>query len=115
MKRFITFSLALMLCISVFAKSERRTVILDVDLHCQGCITKIEKNIAFEPGVKDLICSLDDKTVTVTFDPSKTDIDRLLAAFSKINKPATLHDAEADTEQVENKSVDARTGASTPQ
>ena len=50
--------MALVLClmsISVaFAKGEKQVVVFDVDLHCQGCVTKIEKNIAFEKGVKDL-------------------------------------------------------------
>ena len=44
--------MALVLClmsISVaFAKGEKQVVVFNVDLHCQGCVTKIEKNIAFE-------------------------------------------------------------------
>ena len=108
-----------MLGISMWAKSERETVIFDVDIHCQGCITKIEKNIAFEPGVKDMSCNLDDKTVTLTFDPAKTDINRLIAAFARINKTAKVHTPDAgrgnDDAQPENNDVDAQTGASTPQ
>ncbi len=52
------------MCLAVFAKGEKQTVVFDVDLHCQGCVTKIEKNIAFEKGVKDLICDLNKKQVT---------------------------------------------------
>ena len=48
------------------------------------------KNIAFEKGVKDIVCDLDTKTVAVTFDTRKTNLDTLLAAFARIGKPATL-------------------------
>lgn len=109
MKRFSVILFTLLLSMGMWAKSERRTVIFDVEIHCQNCINKIEKNIAFEPGVKDLICNLDDKTVTVVFDPAKTSVEQLQAAFAKINKPAKIHTESA------NEDVDAHTGASTPQ
>jgi len=48
------------------------------------------KNIAFEKGVKDLVCDLKTKTVTVTYDTRKTDLETLLKAFEKIGKPATV-------------------------
>ena len=69
---------------------KRQTVVLTCDLHCQGCCDKVMKNIAFEKGVKDLVCDLKTKTVTVTFDPRKTDIETLLAAFERIGKPAQV-------------------------
>ena len=70
------------------AKADKQTVVLSVDLHCQGCIDKIMKNIAFEKGVKDIVCDLKTKTVTVTYDTRKTDLQTLLKAFDKIKKPA---------------------------
>ena len=75
---------------STSKKSNRQTVLLNCDLHCQGCCDKIMKNIAFEKGVKDIVCDLDTKTVAVTFDTRKTNLDTLLAAFARIGKPATL-------------------------
>ena len=68
----------------------RQVVVLSCDIHCQGCCDKIMKNIAFEKGVKDLVCDIKAKTVTVTFDARKTDVPTLLKAFEKINKPATI-------------------------
>ena len=68
----------------------KKTVVLHCDLHCQGCCDKIMKNIAFEKGVKDLVCDLKTKTVTVTYDTRKTDLETLLKAFDKIGKPATV-------------------------
>jgi copper chaperone CopZ len=72
----------------------KRTVVLKCDLHCQGCCDKIMKNIAFEKGVKDLVCDLKTKTVTVTYDTRKTDLETLLKAFEKIGKPATVESSK---------------------
>ena len=41
-------------------------------------------------GVKDIICDLKGKTVTVTYDTRKTDVQTLLAAFGRIDKPAKV-------------------------
>ena len=91
MKRFLIFILALMPMVAVFAaKPDKQVVVLSCDLHCQGCCDKIMKNIAFEKGVKDIVCDLKTKTVTITYDANKTDIPTLLKAFEKISKPAKV-------------------------
>lgn len=91
MKRFLIFILALMPMVAVFAaKQDKQVVVLSCDLHCQGCCDKIMKNIAFEKGVKDIVCDLKTKTVTITYDANKTDIPTLLKAFEKIGKPAKV-------------------------
>lgn len=71
------------------AKADKKVVVFYVDLHCQACCDKIMKNIAFEKGVKDIVCDLQSKTVTVTYDAAKTDIPALQKAFARIGKPAT--------------------------
>ena len=78
----------------VFAVNKQK-VVLSCDLHCQGCCDKIMKNIAFEKGVKDIVCDLKTKTVTVTYDADKTDVPTLLKAFEKIGKPAQVKDDKA--------------------
>lgn len=93
--------IALSVCVGAMAKSEKQTVLFAVNLHCDGCVTKVEKNIAFEKGVKDLQCDIKQKTVLVTFDPTKTSVETLQKAFEKIGKPATVLEingkkAEAD-------------------
>lgn len=90
MKRLIAILLVLMPLTGVYAKTDKQTVVLSCDLHCQGCCDKVMKNIAFEKGVKDIVCDLKGKTVTVTFDAAKTDIPTLLKAFDKIGKPAKV-------------------------
>jgi copper chaperone CopZ len=97
MKKLIVLLLALMPLVGVFAdkteqtkSAKKETVVLSCDIHCQGCCDKIMKNIAFEKGVKDIVCDLKTKTVTVTFDPRKTDVETLLKAFERIKKPAEV-------------------------
>lgn len=89
MKRIIVFLMALLPFLGMSAaKADKQTVVLQCDLHCQGCCDKVMKNIAFEKGVKDIVCDLKTKTVTVTYDANKTDLDTLLKAFERIGKPA---------------------------
>ena len=95
------------------AKSNKQTVVLSCDLHCQGCCDKVMKNIAWEKGVKDLQCDLKTKTVTLTYDADKTDLKTLLAAFEKIGKPAKIKETKsAKSVSVQSAKTDAETGAS---
>ena len=55
---------------------------------CKNCVKKIEGNIPFEKGVKDLKVSLEDKLVTITYDPSKTDEETLCKAIEKLGYTA---------------------------
>lgn len=103
------------------AKANKQTVVLSCDIHCQGCIDKIMKNIAFERGVKDIVCDLPTKTVTVTYDANKTDVPSLLSAFERINKPATVKALPSSEQTSGSKEAsasphetDANTGASQP-
>ena len=91
MRRILIILMALLPMVAVFAaKQDKQVVVLSCELHCQGCCDKIMKNIAFEKGVKDIVCDLKTKTVTVTYDANKTDIPTLLKAFEKIGKPANI-------------------------
>lgn len=100
-------------CTPLFAaKADKQVVVLSCDLHCQGCCDKIMKNIAFERGVKDLVCDLKTKTVKVTYDANKTDIPTLLKAFEKIKKPATVKEQGEKSKSKAESNTDATTAAS---
>lgn len=77
-------------------KAKTETVVYDVALHCASCKAKVEKNIPYEKGVKDLVVDLPNKTVTVTFDPTKNTAEGLRKAIEKLGYKATLRtDAKA--------------------
>lgn len=60
------------------------TVVFSSDIDCDHCKQKIEKNIPFEKGVKDLVVSLTDKTVTITYRTDKNTAENLCAALNKL-------------------------------
>ena len=64
------------------------TVAFKTTIHCKNCVKKVNENLSFEKGVKDLKVSLDDKQVTVTYDPSKTDEATLAKAIEKLGYKA---------------------------
>lgn len=69
------------------------TVTFKVSMHCRNCVNKIQENIAFEKGVKDLKISLENKTVTITYIPTKTTPEALEAAIRKLGYSVELVDA----------------------
>lgn len=69
-------------------KKNVQTVTFKTNIHCKNCVKKINDNISFEKGVKDLKINLDEKLVTVSYDPSKTDAEKLAAAISKLGYDA---------------------------
>ena len=54
------------------------------DIHCQKCAQKIEDNVAFEKGVKDLKVNVKEKTVYIQYDSTKTDVGTLTKAIEKL-------------------------------
>ena len=71
-------------------KGEIKTVVFSADLHCQKCVNKINDNLAFEKGVKDLKVDLKTHTITVKYDTSKTSVEKLAAAIKKLGYTATI-------------------------
>mgnify|MGYP002515905759 FL=1 len=71
-------------------KGEIKTVVFSTDLHCQKCVNKINDNLAFEKGVKDLKVDLKAHTITVKYDTSKTSVEKLAAAIKKLGYTATI-------------------------
>lgn len=56
----------------------------------QHCEKRIKENLRFEKGVSKIDISLKENTIAITFDPSKTDTEKLIQAFSKIGFNAEL-------------------------
>lgn len=53
-------------------------------MHCESCETKIKKNLRFEKGVVKIETSIKEQTVTVTYDATKTNVEKIQAAMKKI-------------------------------
>lgn len=67
---------------------ELKEVTFSVTMHCEKCVGKITENISFEKGVKDLKVSLDEHTVWIKYDASRTSEERLKAAIEALGYKA---------------------------
>lgn len=77
--------LATLLSATVQAKGKKtETVCFEVSMNCHNCQDKIEKNTAWEKGVKDLTVSLENKTVCIVYDTRKTSPDVLKKAIQEL-------------------------------
>jgi copper chaperone CopZ len=65
-------------------KIETKTVTYEVNMHCQSCKAKIERDIVFEKGVKEVEATLDKKLVTIKYDATKTDPEKIAKAIEKL-------------------------------
>ena len=65
-----------------------KTVTFEVSMTCENCKRTIEKNIAYEKGMKDMKVDLEKKLVTLTFDTRKTSEEKLIEAFEKLGYTA---------------------------
>lgn len=68
-------------------KKGEKTVVYNATMHCESCKAKVEKNIAFEKGVKGLKVNLDAQTVTVTFREDKNNAEGIKKAIEKLEVP----------------------------
>ena len=72
-------------------KDTKETVTFSIEnMDCDGCVKKIEKQLAFEKGVTDIKCDLPTKTAKVSFRSDKTDAKKLIASLKKIGKIAKI-------------------------
>lgn len=69
-------------------KNNEKTIVFNVNMDCHSCVKKIEGNIPYEKGVKDLKVSLDEKECTITFRTDKTTPEALIKAFEKLGYKA---------------------------
>lgn len=87
--------MAILMMVMPFSVVAKKTsslikVVFSVPMDCVSCQTKIEKNIAFEKGVKALDISLVKQIVAVTYDSIKTSVPNLQAGFKKIGYEAKV-------------------------
>jgi copper chaperone CopZ len=67
-------------------KKEKKTedVVFLTNIFCDNCKKKIEKNISWEKGVKNLEVNLEKKTVKILYDPQKVGKEKLQEAIERL-------------------------------
>lgn len=94
MKKLITFlAMAVMIALAVSAKDAKQTATavftVSPQMTCQNCENKIKSNLRFEKGVNEIVTDLDAQTVTIKYNPDKTNVEAITKAFKKIGYTAT--------------------------
>lgn len=93
MKKLLSTLLLLLVISTVaLAKGQSATVVFTVSpqMSCQNCENKIKTNIRFEKGVTAIATDIPTQTVKITYDPVKTNPEKLTSAFKKIGYTATV-------------------------
>lgn len=91
---FLTALTSLLLLGNLFATApvrddREKEVKIKTSAVCGMCKARIERNLAFEKGVKEATLDVKSKVVTIKYNPTKTDVAKLKANISK-----TGYDAE---------------------
>ena len=68
-------------------KAEIKSVVFSVSLHCENCVAKVVDNISRAKGIKDLDVSLENQSVAMKYDATKTSEEILKAAIEKLGYP----------------------------
>ncbi len=90
MKKVLFTALSLLLVAGIAQanpkkKKKEKTVTYNVELDCHMCQKKIEENIPFEKGFKDMSVDIDKDVVVVKFDPTKTDSIKIAKAIEELD------------------------------
>lgn len=78
---------------------EKKVVKILTSLDCQACIDKINKNIAFEKGVRKIEADLETKIVTITYRADKTTPEELAKAIRKLGYTTEIMPEKEKTEK----------------
>lgn len=98
MKRSLFLVLILMVGIStVFAQSDKKknkkteVVKIAASMDCISCKAKIENDLAYVPGVIEVVGDVKSKIVTVIYKPSKTNPEALVERIKKLGYEAYVY------------------------
>jgi copper chaperone CopZ len=75
-------------------KKKTEEVVFVVNMFCENCKKKIEKNVSWEKGVTDLRVNLDEKKVTLLYDSKKTTVELLKTAIEKLGYTCEIVESE---------------------
>lgn len=81
MKKIAFLFVLLISTLTVLADTPK-TVKIKTSANCEMCKARLEKNVAFVKGVKDVNLDLADKVMTVSYNPKKVTVDKIKKAIT---------------------------------
>jgi copper chaperone CopZ len=95
-KAIMTFALIIFGSIAVFAQAKQEEEVkIKTSAVCKMCKATIEKSLAYEKGIKTATLDVPSQIVTVTYNPKKTDADRIKKAINQTGYDADQLPADA--------------------
>lgn len=95
MKKMLMICLAVLMgagiCTAAKPAAQKKavTTVFTTDIDCEHCVKKIMNNVpSLGKGVKDVQVDLPKKEVTVTYDPSKNDVETIVKGFASLKVKA---------------------------
>lgn len=88
----ITLLFSSMLAFGADKATEVFTLDHQMSSHCEK---KIKENLRYEKGISKIEVSLKKNTITITYDPKKTDTEKIIRAFKKIGFKAFVYHPQA--------------------
>lgn len=96
MKKIIALCLVALMTVGIASAQQKKTekqvvtTAFLTDIDCPHCAKKIDNTIPYEKGVKEVKVDVPSKTVTITYDPAKTNTETLIKAMAKIKIKAEV-------------------------
>jgi mercuric ion binding protein len=88
-------AVVMMIMTTACAQSDKtESVTIKASVVCGQCKDRIEAGLGYQKGVKDVVVDVEKKTVTVKYNPSKTNPGQIRTELSKIGYDAD--DVKAD-------------------
>lgn len=76
---------------SITTKTNKKIVTLEIPgMHCPTCPFTVRKSLKEVDGVLDIKVSSQDRTASVTYDPTKTSVKKLIETTTKVGYPSTV-------------------------
>ena len=98
-KMIATLVVALLSVTAVMAKDFHTVVFKVAQMECANCERKVKNNIKFEKGLKNFTTDLKERTVTITYDAEKTNVEKLKEGFRKFKYEAVVIKEAKETDK----------------
>jgi len=99
MRKSILLLIVSVFIASTYVQAQKKTeeIKIQTSAQCEMCKTRIETAMAYEKGVSKSDLNLEDKVLTVTFNPGKTTPDKIRKAINALGYDAddTIGDPKA--------------------
>lgn len=86
--------------VTAFAKGEQTTEVFTLDHQMSAmCAKRINENLRFEKGISKIDVSVKENTITIKYDPQKTNTEKIIEGFKKIGFTAFPVEPEGAKEE----------------